>query len=55
VHHCVLFGRNRLGLTLKNDRDHATAREVAIGREKRSLGNQPRKRAPSNAGTGGRK
>jgi len=29
VHHAVIWGRNRLGLTLKNDRDHAKAREVA--------------------------
>jgi hypothetical protein len=29
VHHCVLFGRSRLGLTLKDDRNLAKAREVA--------------------------
>jgi hypothetical protein len=29
VHHAVIWGRNKIGLTLKNDRDHATAREVA--------------------------
>lgn len=29
VHHAVIWGRNRIGLTLKNDRDHAKAREVA--------------------------
>ena len=29
VHHAVLWGRNRIGLTLKDDRNHAKAREVA--------------------------
>ena len=91
VHHAVLWGRNRIGLTLKDDRNHAKAREVAgklqqlfeaeflyeadphdktkladqtqkqppkheFGREKRSLGNEPQKRASSKvAATRGRK
>jgi hypothetical protein len=91
VHHCVVWGRSRIGLTLKNDRDLATARNVAgklqhlleaellfepdphdptklsdrtqkqpakhsFGREKRSLGNEP-KPSPKKTGTaaGGRK
>jgi hypothetical protein len=29
VHHAVIWGRNRIGLTLRDDRDHARAREVA--------------------------
>jgi len=29
VTHAVEWGRNRIGLTLRNDRDHATARVVA--------------------------
>ena len=29
VTHAVEWGRNRIGLTLRNDRDHATARGVA--------------------------
>jgi hypothetical protein len=29
VHHAVIWGRNRIGLTLRDDRDHAKAREVA--------------------------
>jgi hypothetical protein len=91
IHHAVLWGRNRIGLTLRDDRNHGKAREVAgklqqlfeaellyegdphdktkladrtqkqppkheFGREKRSLGNDPQKRAASKvAGTRGRK
>jgi hypothetical protein len=85
VTHAVEWGRNRIGLTLKDDRNHATAREVSatlqklfeaelryqedphdqtrlaerpqkqaprheFGREKRSLGNEPRKRSFSKGG-----
>jgi hypothetical protein len=89
VHHAVLWGRNRIGLTLKDDRNHAKAREVAgklqqlfeaellyeadphdktkladrtqkqppkheFGREKRSIGNEPKKGGKARA-SGGRK
>jgi hypothetical protein len=91
IHHAVLWGRNRIGLTLRDDSNHAKAREVAgklqqlfeaellyegdphdktkladrtqkqppnrtFGREKRSLGNDPKKGpAKKMAGSGGRK
>jgi hypothetical protein len=84
VHHAVVWNRSRIGLTLRDDRDHAKAREVAgklqqlfeaklhydgdphektnfadrpqnqppkyeFGREKRSLANEPKRRAPTKA------
>jgi hypothetical protein len=85
VTHAVEWGRSRIGLTLRDDRNHARAREVSatlqklfeaelryqqdphdqtrlaerpqkqaprheFGREKRSLGNEPKKRSFSKGG-----
>ncbi len=87
IHHAVLWGRSRIGLTLRDDRNHAKAREVAsklqglfeaellceadphdktqladqtrkqppkhaFGREKRSLGNEPKKGGNAEASRG---